>query len=89
MDIVGDRFMEDKVFNEKTLDWTWSSLVLYCRESNLAILSSPVKNNNVQFLLGILLPCETLKISSSAPGLSVMTLRESRVDRPFPNHVIR
>jgi hypothetical protein len=29
------------------------------------------------------------KISSSAPGLSMMTLRECHVDRPFPDHVIR
>ncbi len=89
MDIVGDRFMQDKVFDEKTRDWTWSSLVLYRRESNLAILSSTVKNNNVQFLLGELLLCETLKISSSVLGLSVMTIRECRVDHPFPSHVIR
>jgi hypothetical protein len=56
---------------------------MYHRESNLAISSSPVKNNKVQFLLGILLPSETLTISSSAPGLSMMTLYECRVDRPF------
>jgi hypothetical protein len=41
------------------------------------------------FLLVILLSSETLKISSSVPGLSLMTLCECRVDRPFPDHVIR
>ncbi len=41
------------------------------------------------FLSGVLVSCETLKISSSAPGLSLMTLRECRVDHPFPNHGIR
>jgi hypothetical protein len=35
-------------------------------------------------LLGVLLPCENLKISSIAMGLSMMTNRECRVDRPFP-----
>ncbi len=63
---------------------------MYRQESNLAISSSSVKNNNVQFLLGVLLPYETFKkISSSAPGLSAMTLHECRVDHPFPSHVIR
>jgi hypothetical protein len=63
---------------------------LFCWESNLAISFSSVKNNNVQFLLGVLLLCETLKkFSSSAPGLSMMTLRECHVDCPFPDHGIR
>ncbi len=63
--------------------------IVYRRESNLAISSSTVTNNNVQFLLGVLKLCETLKISSSAPGLSLMTLRECCVDHAFPDHVIR
>jgi hypothetical protein len=60
------------------------SVFLYCRESNLAISSYPVTNNNLQFIVGVLLPCENKKIFSSAPGLSVMTHPECRVDRPFP-----
>ncbi len=32
---------------------------VYCQVSNLAISSSPVKNNHVQFLLGVPLSCET------------------------------
>jgi hypothetical protein len=38
----------------------WIVVLVYRRESNMATSSSPVKNNNVQFLLGVLLPCETL-----------------------------
>ncbi len=34
--------------------------------------------------MGVLLSCEKLKISSSAAGLSVMTIRECHVDCPFP-----
>ncbi len=44
------------------------------------------KNNNVQWM-GIMLSCE--KISSSAPGRLVMTLRECCVGCLFPDHVIR
>jgi hypothetical protein len=52
---------------------------LYRRESNLAISSSPVTNNNVQLIhwtycYGV----KNEKISSSAPGLSVMTLHLCR-----------
>ncbi len=40
--------------------------------------------------MSVLLSSEKkLKISSSAPGLSKMTLRKCRIDRPFPDHVIR
>jgi hypothetical protein len=50
----------DAAVGKKTTEtFTVSSTSLYRR--NLAILSSPVKNNTVQFLLGVLLPCETLK----------------------------
>ncbi len=38
---------------------------------------------------GVLLSCEKIKISSSAPGLCVMTLHKCRVDCPFSDHVIR
>ncbi len=58
---------------------------LYIQESNLAISSCPVTNNNVQFIYWAY--CYHVKnwtISSSAPGLSEMTLRECRVDCPFP-----
>jgi hypothetical protein len=34
---------------------------LYRRESNLAISSSPVTNNNEVYLLGVLVPCKKLK----------------------------
>jgi hypothetical protein len=43
----------------------------------------PSHKKNVQLLLGVLLSCEK-KISSSAPGLDVMTHRECHVDCPFP-----
>ncbi len=39
--------------------------------------------------MGILLACEKKEISSSAPGLSMMTLRKCRVDYSFPSHVTR
>ncbi len=58
---------------------------VYHRESYLAISSSPVTNNNVQFIYWVYCyRVKNLKNSSSVPGLSVMTLRDCRVDRPFP-----
>jgi hypothetical protein len=39
--------------------------------------------------MSIPLACEKKEISSSVPGLSVMTPRECRVDCPFPSHVTR
>jgi hypothetical protein len=40
--------------------------------------------------MGILLACEKIKeISSSVPGQNVMTLCECRVDRLFPDHILR
>ncbi len=40
--------------------------------------------------MGVLLACEKKeKNSSSAPSLSVITLRKCRVDRSFPDHVTR
>ncbi len=39
--------------------------------------------------MDILLASEKKDISSSALGLSVRTLRECYVDRPFPSQVIR
>jgi hypothetical protein len=51
--------------------------MLYRRESNLAMLSSPVTNNDVQFIYwAYCYHVKNKKISRSAPGLSVMTLRE-------------
>jgi hypothetical protein len=61
-----------------------SATSLYRRESNLAISFSLVTKIMYSLLLGVLLLCEKLRISSSAPGLSVMTHRECHVDRPFP-----
>jgi hypothetical protein len=58
---------------------------LYRQKSNLAISSSPVTNNNVQFIKwAYYYRVKKLKISSSVQGLSMMTLREYLVDRPFP-----
>ncbi len=62
---------------------------VYRRESNLAISSSPVKNNYVQFYLAYCYRVKHKKISSSGPGLSVTTLRECCVDRPLSDHMIR
>jgi hypothetical protein len=39
--------------------------------------------------MGALLACEKKGISSSALGLSKMTLRECGVDHLFPDHVTR
>jgi hypothetical protein len=40
--------------------------------------------------IGVMLSCEkNRKFLVGEPGLSVMTLREGRVDRLFPGHVIR
>ncbi len=58
---------------------------VYRRESNLALLSSPVTKNNVYIFSKAYCYCmKHEKISSSAPGLGLMTHREYRVDRPFP-----
>jgi hypothetical protein len=56
---------------------------MYCQESNLVISSSPVTKIMYRFI-GILLFMKRKEISSSAPGLSMMTLSECRVDHPFP-----
>ncbi len=58
--------------------------VVYSRESNLAISSSPVTKIMYRFDWAYCCHMKRREISSSAPGLSVMTLRECRVDRPFP-----
>jgi hypothetical protein len=58
-------------------------LYLYRRESNLAISSSPVTKIMYKFI-GVVLLKKIKEISSSAPGLSVMTFRKCRVDRPLP-----
>jgi hypothetical protein len=45
----------------------------------------PSHKNNVQFIIGRTATVWKIeKISSSVPGLGVMTHRECRVDRPFP-----
>jgi hypothetical protein len=44
----------------------------------------PSHKNNVYILFGVLLLMKRKQISSSARGLSVMTLRECHVDRSFP-----
>ncbi len=58
---------------------------LYRRESNLAISSSPVTKRQCVYLVRRTAIVWYMKISSSAPGLSLMTHREYRVDRPFPD----
>ncbi len=58
--------------------------LLYHRESDLAISSSPVTKIMYRFYWRTAVDEKEKKISSSAPGLSVMNLRECRVDRPFP-----
>ncbi len=57
--------------------------ILYRRESNLAISSSPVTKIMYRFYWHTTELIKRKEISSGAPGLSVMTLRECRVDRPF------
>jgi hypothetical protein len=59
-------------------------LKLYCRESNLVISSSPVTKIMYRFYWCTAVNEKKKQISSNAPGLSVMTLRECRVDHPFP-----
>ncbi len=49
----------------------------------------PQSEKKYCIVIGVLLVCEKEKNSSSAPGLSVMTPREGRVDRPFPSHMTR
>jgi hypothetical protein len=45
----------------------------------------PSHKNNVQFIVGRTATVwKKYEISSSAPGLSVMTHRKCRVDHPFP-----
>jgi hypothetical protein len=62
---------------------------LYRRESILAIVIFPSQ----KIMCNVWTYCYRVKklknISSSAPGLSVMTLRECCVDRLFPDHVIK
>ncbi len=52
-----------------------------------AYIRLPQSKIIVYGIIGVLISCE--KIYSSALGPSVMTLRECRVDCPFPDHVIR
>jgi hypothetical protein len=63
-----------------TVSGVWRGEV-YRQESNLA----PLPQSQKLFIdfFGILLLMKRKEISSSAPGLSMMTLRECRVDRPF------
>ncbi len=53
-------------------------------ESNLAISSSPVPKIMYSYYWAYCYRMKRKEIFSSAPGLSVMTLRECGVDRPFP-----
>ncbi len=60
---------------------TW----LYRRESNLALSSSPVtKKQCICLVRRTAIWMEHEKISSSVPGLGLMTHREYWVDCPFP-----
>jgi hypothetical protein len=62
----------------------WHDIRLfYRRELNMAILSSPVTKIMYRFYWRTAIK-ENKRISSSAPGLGVMTLRKCRVDRPLP-----
>ncbi len=62
---------------------------MYRRELNLAISSAQSKITMYSFYLVYCYRVKHEKISSSSLGLSVMTLRECRVDLLFPDHVIR
>jgi hypothetical protein len=62
-------------------------ILIYCIAGNRTWLYRLPQSQIIMYslLLGILLTCEKIKkICSSAPGQSVMTLRECRVDCPFP-----
>jgi hypothetical protein len=39
--------------------------------------------------MGVVLACEKIEKFLAVRRVSVMTLRESCVDRPFPDHVLR
>ncbi len=58
--------------------------LLYRRESNLVILSSPVTKIMYGYYWAYRFRVKRKEISSSAPGLGVMTHRECHVDHPFP-----
>jgi hypothetical protein len=62
---------------------------LYCQESIPAIVVFPSQKQKCIFYRHTAIVRKNLKISSSALGLRVMTLRECRVDHPFPDYVIR
>ncbi len=62
---------------------------LYRWESNLAIRLPQSKIIMYSFIWRTAIVYKIKEISSSVLGLSAMTPRECRVDRPFPDHVTR
>ncbi len=57
---------------------------MYRRESNLAISPSTVTKIMYSYFWAYCYCVKRKEIFSSAPGLSMMTHRECRVDLPFP-----